>query len=126
MDGRERMSLYPRGRGYVSTLKRTRFIYALGLSNGRTKIGVCGGPRSRFMQHWYANDGNVTWTHLFAPIEYADADRIERRALILAAEVSQRIRRTETFWNLDREQAIRCVRSAIAECDRYRVESRAA
>jgi len=109
-DGRERFGLYPRGAGYG------RLLYALGLSNGRTKIGVCMSPRSRFVTHWVASEGAVTWSHLFAQrFQGKDILFVERDACARAAIVGNRVRRTETFTDLSRDDALRCVRAAIAE-----------
>ncbi len=107
-DGRERFNLLPRVGGH--------FLYAVGFSNGRTKIGKTTNPRKRVRCHWMASEGLVTWAHIFCA--YADERlclSIERDACRRAAEVSHRIRMTESFTGLSRDEALRCVRAAIRE-----------
>jgi hypothetical protein len=107
LDGRERFNLFPMERS-VSTL------YAIGFADGRTKIGKAQFPRKRMRQHWIASEGQIVWAHLFRSFpNEALCCRVERAACGLAAEVSQRIRRTETFIGLSRDDALRCVRDAI-------------
>jgi len=110
-DGREWFWLYPKTSvgGYS--------IYALGFRNGRTKIGTCFSPRTRFVAHWVNSEGAVTWSHLFGErfFDRPTVLRIERAAINRASLIGSRIRRTETFNELSRDDAIRCVRAAIAE-----------
>lgn len=113
-DGRERFWLFDywtdKPAGYLSGDK---YLYAFGHQDGRVKIGVAVSPRARMCHHW-ANTGNaITWAHLFG--RHKNPEQIERRACKLANEVGVRIRRTEWFTNLSRDQALRCVRQAIQE-----------
>lgn len=115
-EGAFRLRLFPRGRnGY-------RWLYAVGFRDGRAKLGATRRPRERLLQHWAASDGQVAWVHLFGCFPLTKHPRandasaiIEAKALRLAALVSTRVRRTETFRGLSRDDAIRCMRMAIAE-----------
>jgi len=106
IDGRERFRLYP-SLGFR--------LYAMGFKDGRTKIGISSRPRKRFLAHWRASNGAIAWTHLFGP--HDSTERIESLACELAAKIGERIRRTEEFRGLDREQTIQCVRAAIKALD---------
>ena len=108
-DGRERLLMFPN-----KHLGGSRF-YALGYADGRSKIGICASPRDRLLQHWVASNGAVTWVHLFAGVvESRLAKSIEREACARAALLGARVRRTETFAGLTRDQVLQCVRAALA------------
>lgn len=107
-DGRERFNLLPKGG------RRGRYFYAVGFANGRTKIGIAQRPRSRICAHWIASECSITWAHVFALCTDPRIEHIERLACSLAAQRSPRVRRTETFIGLSRDDALSCVREAIA------------
>lgn len=114
MDGRQVFRLYPRG--YGRSGRDGFWLYAVGLANGITKVGMTRAPRRRMVQHWASAEGAISWTHLFRSFDgHRKAGVVERAAVALLAEVGKRIRLTETFRGLSRDDAVRCVRQAIEE-----------
>lgn len=108
-DGRERFNLLPSGKRGEG-----RYLYALGLVDGRTKIGIAYRPRARVVAHWVATRGGVTWVHVFGRFDSRAVEKIERAACSLAGQRSIRIGRTETFLELERDEALRSVREAVS------------
>ena len=95
------------------------WMYAVGFTDGRIKIGVSMHPRSRLMQYWAQAFGGVEWCHLFGAVSrrkktcQADAEKIVIRKLKL---IGERIAYSEYFHGVSKADVIRCCREAIAEC----------
>lgn len=108
-DGRQALWMLPRHSG-----DGMLHLYACGLKDGKTKIGITNRPRYRLSQHWTSTRGAVAWVHLFSRHRAAIARAVEKAALAEAARIGQRVFASEVFHNLPREDCISCVRSAIA------------
>lgn len=109
-DGRVRFRMFPRSRGRGA---HEQWLYAMGCTDGTTKIGVSSNPAARILSHWVNSAGGITWVHVFRKLRHAYP--VERRACVIAAGLGERIRRTERFRNLSRDDALASVRQAIAE-----------
>lgn len=109
VDGRQAFRLFP-----GNTDRGTRFLYALGYADGRTKIGIAINPRKRIFAHWRASNRGIEWAHVFSPVGRYEAEKVEGLALAFAASESARIRATEEFTGLPKVRAIACVRAALA------------
>lgn len=103
----QRISMYPKWHS-----RQARYLYAFGVSNGVTKIGMTQRPQARLRQHVAVlGDSAITWIHLSAPLDKTQAKQAEWVALGIAASFGNRIRSGETFNNLSRESAIACIRA---------------
>lgn len=108
-DGRRFLDLFPTG---MRKSVRGSWVYAVGLRDGRIKIGVTNVPRGRLQSYWRQHEG-LAWAHLFARVQgNAAALKVERTALGLLAVVGHRIGRSEYFRDLDRDDTLRVVRQA--------------
>ena len=110
-DGRSAFALFPKSRGYDLL-----YLYAFGLADGRTKIGVTCKPRHRLLSHWKAHNGTIVWSHLFSALpgrSRSQVQAVETKALLMAASVSKRIGNTEMFIGLSKAVCIDCVRKSI-------------
>jgi len=89
------------------------WLYALGLSDGRVKVGFTGQPRVRLQQHRVRYEYAITWFHL--------GPRLGSKASALAAELAlcgdladrfARASGRETFHAANKACVIRAMRSA--------------
>jgi len=93
------------------------WLYAVGLQDGRIKIGRTGKPRERFSQHRKTYGDAIAWVHLGPRIHQQRfaAHMVERRAIEALAEIGVRIARTEVFLEVDKATALRVLRDAITQ-----------
>ena len=92
-----------------------RFIYMVGISGGRVKVGLTQHPKIRMAAHLKSFD--VEWAHFFAPIPYFGAFAVERHVIENLSQIGERIRNpglTEVFSGIDRD-AVSLVRGMIDE-----------
>ena len=91
---------------------RMIYLYALGLQDGRTKIGITRYPRGRMSSH-STKTRPLAWVHLFAPQPHSRAYAIERKACLFAERHSERLHpHIEWFKELSKKDAIAAVRDA--------------
>lgn len=100
--------------------KHGLWLYAVGFSDGRVKVGIASNPRSRMLQYWNHVGGAIDWAHLFEQIKRPSGHRMtanvtERLAVTKCAAAGERIGNSEYFRNLSKADALRCCREAIAE-----------
>jgi hypothetical protein len=111
-DSRRVFDLFPVGRGKSDGA----WLYAIGFTDGRVKLGIATRPRSRMHSYWGAVGGAIAWAHLAGR-----APRIRRNghcpaemlALQMASACSVRLGRSEYFRELSKADAIRCLRDGI-------------
>ena len=87
------------------------WMYAVGLRDGRVKVGTATHARERINHYCVAHEG-LAWAHLFAriPAGRRAAKAIERRALTLLGVVAKRTEaHSEYFRGADRETVLRVV-----------------
>lgn len=93
-----------------------QWLYAIGLSDGRIKVGHTSRPRSRAQQHRTAFGATIVWAHL-GPRVYAAchaAHGVERRVIEVLAKCGTRIGRTEFFRDIDKATVLSVMREANA------------
>jgi hypothetical protein len=91
-----------------------RWLYALGIDDGRIKIGITHSPRDRMHVHGRAMGQSLLWFHIGpSAIDGVESRAAEYRALQAAGLVGERIGNTEMFRGLTREQALECLRYAV-------------
>lgn len=115
-DERACLQLFPRGE-YGARRNAAAWMYALGLTDGRVKIGVTATPRDRMRTHWTAAGGAVEWVHLFCRVERVRQRTCcpaERAAIAACEAAGQRIATTEFFRGLTKAQVLAHCRAAIA------------
>lgn len=102
------------------------FIYLLGLSDGRVKVGFTTSPRGRIQSHrqWF----DIHWIHFFSPAP-GFARVSESYALQSLAAIGKQIGKTEIFSGISKADAIRAAREGIesyrawlVECDKSSVK----
>ena len=100
------LGMLPRG------LSGGRWLYAIGIPGGLTKIGVTGKPRERALHHWKSH-GGLEWFHLSAQINRRQAVVAEKQACRLAESHGMRLGDTEQFIGLAKSAALDCIRTAV-------------
>lgn len=98
-----------------------RWLYAVGFDNGTVKFGIARNPRNRMQTYLRTSTSAIGWLHVFgrAPND-VDRDRgyrhpAESLAIKNACAIGERIGRSEYVRGLSKEQALQCMRLAIAE-----------
>ena len=97
------------------------WVYAVGLPDGRVKVGIARLPRERIQTHWRTH-GGLLWAHVsgFVPRHQgvlcfrAKSMEVERAILARLSRVAERIGRTECFRGLDKGLVLRVCREEIA------------
>jgi hypothetical protein len=106
-DGRRRFDLFPR-------CHRQQWLYAVGLPDGRIKLGISSRPRKRVQSYWHQHEGGIQWAHLFGPVGSEKASRrVEGAAVAALSLVANRIGRSEYFRYLDKGTMLRVVRAVV-------------
>lgn len=92
------------------------WLYALGLGDGRIKIGRTGKPRDRLAQHRKTFGDVIVWFHLGPRVhrQCYSAHMVERRAIDTLAKLGARIGNTEMFRDIDKATVLRILRESIA------------
>lgn len=110
--GRASFAMLPDGRGSDSA-----WLYAVGLPDGRMKVGIAGQPRARVRQHAVTFEG-LLWAHVFGRLPNSRVARaVERRAITFLAAVSRRIDSSECFRDIDKAEFLRVIRMAYANAE---------
>jgi hypothetical protein len=93
--------------------QRCWWLYMVGLTGGRVKVGRTIDPRARFGVHRYRY-GPLQWSHVFAPVpSMAASYMVEEYAIKLLAGIGGRIGRTEVFSGIEKVDAVRVGREAM-------------
>ncbi len=108
-DGREQFNMFPK---WHSTGRV--WLYAVGLRDGRVKVGIARRPRERIKTYWRTHEG-FDWAHLFSPLADARTARhAEVYCVSAAAKAGQRIGRSEYFRGFEKASFIAVCRAGIA------------
>lgn len=89
-----------------------KWLYAIGFTDGITKIGCTKSPRQRITAHAHFKAGNalIAWFHIGRCVVAEQAPSAEREAIDMARSVSKKTPRgREWFINLSKSDAIRFV-----------------
>lgn len=100
----------------VSSVRRA-YVYLVGYSGDRVKIGYSGNIRQRLNTHRKMAGEAFAWCHVFAGHPNSSAAYIERRSIAALSKVCERIGATEHFRGIGKAAAIECVRATIAKCE---------
>ena len=107
-DGRRVFDLFP-----VGGITADRWMYAVGLNDGRIKIGIANRPRKRIQSYWMTHIG-IAWAHLFPKVgDYARAREVEKRCITELSRVATRRGRSEYFSGCSRAEVLAVCRSVI-------------
>lgn len=118
MDGRRRFDMFPRGNKVQGW-----WLYAVGLPDGRCKVGIAAHPRSRVQQHWRTH-GGLVWAHVFGRRFDSSPSVRHAESLCLgkAAKIATRLGRTECFADADPRAFVVACREGIAAYERGEVD----
>lgn len=96
-----------------SRVRTSERIYALGLFDGRVKVGITGQPRARAAQHCRRYGAAIKWFHMGPCVPCIAPHRVERAVL---AELATRFKRdsSEVFFDLPKSTAIAVIRDVTA------------
>jgi hypothetical protein len=96
---------FPGGYGHGSR----KWLYAIGLTDGRIKVGMTGKPRERASQHCRGYGALIEWYHLGPIVDFTGSSQIERAVLHALAAKGERVAQ-EVFRGLSKSEVIATIR----------------